>query len=336
MLFMYRFIFLLAIVLSCWATAQGTLEQIKTRGKLICGINASPTSFISEDQQNNLNGFNSDFCRAIAAAALGDANAVTLQSLSTQDRFAALTNGEIDVLISNTTWTSARDSQLVINFAPIILYDSQGIMVTKESGVATLADLNGRSICFLSNTTTEINLADVMVASGLTYTPLALNNIDEILAAYQEGQCEAWSTDKLSLFLYRQYLANPDQHEILSEKLSKEPLAPAVRQGDDIWFDIVKWTIFSTFLAEEHGINSSNVAQMAKESDSIDVLRLLGTEPTYVEQLKLESDAFYNVISQVGNYAEIYKRHWEPLGIPRGLNNLYTEDGGLLYAPPIR
>ncbi len=335
---MYKLIFLWILALGFMVNAQGTLEQVKQRGQLICGINASLPGFSNQDKNGGFSGFDIDFCRAVAAAVLGDAYAVTYKPLLVQDRFEALTSGQIDILIRNTTWTSARDSQQAINFAPTIFYDAQGVMVPKHLGITSLAGLAGRRICFISDTTTEINLADVMVANSLNYIPLAFNHANEILRAYQEGKCEAWSADRVSLIVYRQILDNPNQHEILPEKLAKEPLAPAVRHGDDIWFDIVKWTVFATFLAEEYGVNSSNVAQIAAESNDANVRRLLGIDPDHVEQLKLEPNAFHNVIAQVGNYAEIYERNWGKgsFGIPRDLNKLYTETGGLLYAPPMR
>ncbi len=334
---MYKFIFLI-LALGFAVNAQGTLEQIKARGQLVCGTNINLPGFSNQDANGGFSGFDVDFCRAVAAATLGDASAVTYKPLSAQERFEALTRGEVDILIRNTTWTSARDSQHEINFAPIIFYDAQGIIVSRQLGVTSLAGLNGRSICFLSGTTTEINLADVMVANNLSYTPLAFDEMNEVIAAYQEGQCDAWSADRTSLIVYRQALADPNQHEVLPEKIAKEPLAPAVRQGDDVWFDIVKWTIFATFLAEEHGVSSSNVAQVSQGSTDANVRRLLGLDPEYLVQLNLEPDAFYNVIAQVGNYAEIYERNWgqDTFNIPRDLNKLYTQEGGLLYAPPMR
>ncbi len=340
---MYKFVFLLIIVLGSITNAQGTLEQIKTRNELICGVNANLPGFSSQDDNGNFSGFDADFCRAVAAAVLGDANAVTYKALSAQERFEALTTGEVDILIRNTTWTSARDSQQEINFAPTIFYDSQGIMVSQQSGITSLAELNGRTICFVSGTITETNLADVMLANNLSYTPLAFNGTDEVLAAYKAGECEAWSADRTSLTVYSQTLIDPNQAYILPKEalpkiLAKEPLAPAVRHGDDIWFDVVKWTVFATFLAEEHGVSSSNIDQVAQESSDANVRRLLGVDPEHIEQLGLESNAFYNVIAQVGNYAEIYERNWgqSTFGIPRDLNRLYTEEGGLLYAPPMR
>ena len=335
---MYKFIFLWMLTIGFMVNAQGTLEQVRERGKLNCGVNAALPGFSSQDESGNFSGFDVDFCRAVAAAVLGDADAVTYRSLLVQDRFEALISSEVDILIRNTTWTSARDSQKDINFAPTIFYDAQGIMVPKQLGITSLAGLSGRRACFLSDTTTEINLADVMIANGLSYIPLAFNEVDEILTAYEEGKCEAWSADRASLIVYRQALADPSQHEILPEKISKEPLAPVVRHGDDTWFDIVKWTVFATFLAEEYGVSSSNIAQVAEESSDANVRRLLGLDPEHVKQLKLEPDAFRNVIAQVGNYAEIYERNWGQgsFGIPRDFNKLYTEEGGLLYAPPMR
>jgi general L-amino acid transport system substrate-binding protein len=335
-----RKLFVLLVLLGMGSSlAQTTLETVKSRGSLVCGVNAAGLAgFTNIGADGSYSGFDVDFCRAVAAAVLGDATKVEFRGLSAQERFTALQTGEIDVLIRNTTWTTNRDTALGFNFAPTTFYDGQGFMARKNANIAELDDLDGTTVCVQSGTTTELNLADVMAANDIEYTPLVFNEQAQIIAAYEEGACDAWTTDKSGLVAELTKLQTPADHVILAATISKEPLGPAVRHGDDQWFDIVKWVVYVTFAAEEYGITSANVDQEFIENNDPNVQRLLGVDPEKVQEFGLEPNAFLNVIKQVGNYAEIYERNLgesTPTYIPRGLNSSYM-DGGLLYAPPIR
>jgi general L-amino acid transport system substrate-binding protein len=289
------------------------------------------------DEAGNFSGFDVDCCRAVAAAVFGDATKFEIRPATAAERFTVLQTGEGDVLFRNTTWTMSRDTDLGANFAPITFYDGQGMMVRKDEGITTLEDLAGGSICVQTGTTTELNLADQMAALGIDYEPVVFETVDETFTAYEEGRCDAVTTDKSGLVSRQSVLAEPDAHTVLDATLSKEPLAPMVRQGDDQWFDIINWVVFTTILAEEHGITSANVDEFVS-SENPDIRRLLGQEGEFGQKVGLSNDWGYNVIKQVGNYGEIYNRNLGPdtvFNLPRGLNQLYTE-GGLLYAPPIR
>jgi general L-amino acid transport system substrate-binding protein len=334
------FVLLAAVLLSA-AVAQSTLEAVKARGSLICGVNGSGLAgFATVDANGAWSGFDVDYCKAIAAAVFGDSSKVEYRGLSAQERFTALQTGEVDVLIRNTTWTSNRDSALGLNFAPTTFYDGQGFMARKNSGIAELEDLDGTTICVQSGTTTELNLADVMAANDIEYTPLVFNEQDQITAAYEEGACDAWTTDKSGLVSTLTELSTPADHAILAATISKEPLGPSVRHGDDQWFDIVKWVVYATFMAEEYGLTAANVDEQAISNEDPNVQRLLGIIPEKVVEFGLDPSAFLNVIKQVGNYAEIYERNLgeaTPTFVPRdgSLNASYL-NGGLHYAPPIR
>ena len=283
-------------------------------------------------------GFDVDLCRAIAAAVLGDANAIRIVPTTPVNRFLALQSGEVDVLIRNTTWTFGRDVRLGINFAPPVFYDGQGIMAPLSEGIRTLADLTGRTICVSPGTTSAKNLPDVMTAEGIDYEQVLLDTSVDFKTAYESGLCDAYSNDKSFLSAQKTLLSKPDEHIILLETLSKEPLAPAVRQGDEQWFDIVKWVMFGLFAAEEHGVTSENVTEVASSTKIANVLYLLGLEGDYGQELGLESDFMFAVITQVGNYGQIYERNLgadSSVNLPRGQNAQYT-DGGLIYAPPFR
>lgn len=317
---------------------QSTLQIVQDRGRLICVGNASLPGFGFLDEQGNFSGFDVDLCKAVAAAIFGDANALEIRPTTAQERFTVLSSGEGDVLFRNTTWTMSRDTDLGANFGPVTFYDGQGIMVRKESGVATLQDLDGASICVQTGTTTELNLADQMAAAGVTYEPVVFETVDEVTTAYEEGRCDAWTTDKSGLVSRQSVLAEPDAHMIMDVTLSKEPLAPMVRHGDDQWYDLITWVVYATILAEEHGITSANVDEIRGSSENPDVRRLLGVEGDFGPKIGLSNDWAYNAIKLVGNYGEIYNRNLGPdtvFNLPRGLNALYTE-GGILYAPPIR
>lgn len=317
-----------------------TLKTVKARGELICGVNGQVPGFSYVDPQGNFSGFDVDFCRALSAAIFGTPDKVQYRQTTTGDRFTALQTGEIDVLIRNTTWTLTRDTENSGNFVPTTFYDGQGIMVTTASGITDLKGLEGGTVCVQTGTTTELNLADQMSANGVNYTPTTFQDADGTYGAYAEGRCDAVTSDKSQLVARRTVLADPSAHVILDVTLSKEPLGPMVRHGDDNWFDIVKWTVFATFAAEEYGVDSQNADQMLAESTNPEIQRLLGKEAEGAmgPKLGLSADWAFNVIKSVGNYAEIYNRNLgpdTPTFIPRGLNTLYTE-GGLLYSPPFR
>jgi general L-amino acid transport system substrate-binding protein len=315
-----------------------TLQVVQDRGRVICVGNASLPGFGFLDEAGNFSGFDVDYCKALAAAIFGDAEAYEIRPATAQERFTVLSSGEGDVILRNTTWTMSRDTDLGANFAPVTFYDGQGIMVRADSGVTDLAGLDGASICVQTGTTTELNLADQMAAAGVSYEPVVFETADEVTTAYEEGRCDAWTTDKSGLVSRQSIMAEPEAHTILDVTLSKEPLGPMVRHGDDQWLDIVTWVVFATMAAEEYGIDSTNVADMRDTSENPEVRRILGVEGDFGPKIGLSNDWAFNVISMVGNYGEIYSRNLGPetvFDLPRGLNALYT-DGGILYAPPIR
>ena len=329
---------LAALLFSGAALGQGLLQEVQDRGNLVCGVNDQLPGFGSVNAQGEYEGFDVDFCRAIAAAVLGDAQAVEFRPLSAQERFTALQTGEVDVLIRNTTWTSTRDTDLGLNFAPTTFYDGQGFMVPRDSGIETLQDLQGLRIGVQIGTTTELNLADVLGALNVDYTPVTFETADQLVAAYDAGNVDAWTTDKSGLASRLITLQDPSAHKIMDATISKEPLGPAVRHGDDQWFDVVKWVVFGLFEAEEYGVTSENVDQIAETTQNPNVQRLLGVDPSAVEDLGLEGTAIREAISQVGNYGEIYARNLgpeTPFDIPRGLNAQYY-NGGLIFGMPFR
>lgn len=316
-----------------------TLKAVQARGKLVCGVNGQLPGFSFIDPQGNWSGFDADFCRVLAAAIFGDATKVEFRPLTTQERFTALQTGEVDVLIRNTTWTLARDTDLGLNFTVTTFYDGQGIMVRKDSGFTKLEDLNGATICVQKGTTTELNLADAFSTAGVQYTPAVFEDINQTYGTYAEGRCDAVTSDKSQLSsVAKGALPDPENHVIMDVTLSKEPLGPVVRHGDDQWLDIVRWAVFATFFAEEKGITSANVDEIKANTTNPEIKRFLGLEGDFGQKLGLSNDWAYNIIKQVGNYGEIYDRNLGPntkTYIPRGLNSLYTQ-GGLLYAPPFR
>jgi general L-amino acid transport system substrate-binding protein len=321
-----------------FAQNQGKLAEVQARGELVCGVNDQLPGFGSVNEAGEFVGFDVDFCRALAAAVLGDAEAVRFRPLSAQERFTAVQTGEVDVLIRNTTWTSSRDSDVGLDFAPVNFYDGQGFMVRTDSGIQELADLEGLRIGVQSGTTTELNLADVMGALDIEYEPVIFEQADQLVRAYDQGAVDAWTTDKSGLASYLPTLQDPSAHQILEATISKEPLAPSVLQGDSQWRDVVSWVIYGLFNAEEYGVTSENVAEQAETSQIPDVQRMLGVEPEPLQQLGLDPQAIRNAIEQVGNYGEIYNRNLGPdtqFDIPRGLNAQWS-DGGLLYGIPFR
>ena len=323
------------------ASGEGRLADVQARGQLICGVNGALPGFSFLDEATGENtGFDADFCRAVAAAVLGDPELVEFRSVATDQRGPLLQSGDIDVLIRNTTWTVSRDTSWGL-FGPTTFYDGQAIMVnsTLLTDVTTIDDLAGATVCVQSGTTTELNLTDRL---GDSITPQVFPEIDPTYAAYEEGRCDAVTSDRSQLVARRTAFENPADHLILEEVMSKEPLGPVVPLGDDQWFNIVKWTVYATIQAEEFGITQANVADMAETSENPGVLRLLGqtvpdTDP-FDSGLGLEPEWAVNVITAVGNYGEIYERNLgagTPFELERGLNSLWT-DGGLLYAPPYR
>lgn len=322
------------LVFGATAIAQAqTLERVKSRGRLVCGVNNALPGFGYIESDGSWSGFDVDFCRAIAAAVLGDPEAVEFVPLSAAQRQPAIQTGEVDVLIRNTTWTLSRDTEWTADFAPTTFYDGQGFMVRKDLGVAELEDLAGASICVTRGTTTELNLADTMRARGIPFTAVVFEEVDTVYNAYEQGRCDAVTSDTSQLASRRAVMANPDDHVILDVTISKEPLGPATRHGDNQWHDIVTWVVFATFFAEEYGITQDNVTSF--ESDNPEVNRFLGKEGGLGAMLGLDDDWAVRVIQAVGNYAEIFERNLSPLGIPRGLNRQWT-DGGLLFAYPFR
>ena len=324
------------------AEGESRLDTIIDRGELICGVNGSLPGFSFLDDQGNNTGFDADYCRAVAAAVLGDPEAVDFRAINADQRGPALQTGEVDVLIRNTTWTVSRDTSWGL-FGPTTFYDGQAIMVNSTlTDATTIEDLAGATICVQSGTTTELNLADQFGALGLEFTPQVFPEIDPTYAAYEEGRCDAVTSDRSQLVARRTAFANPDEHLILEDVLSKEPLGPVAPLGDPQWFNVIKWTVFATIEAEELGITSENVTEMVETSEDPVVQRLLGVTPEGTEPfdsgLGLEPDWVVNVISAVGNYGEIYDRNLGPdtdFALERGLNSLWSE-GGLLYAPPYR
>jgi general L-amino acid transport system substrate-binding protein len=327
-----------AVASGVFAPARtATLEQVKARGILNCGSGTGLAGFGLPDAQGNWNGLDVDVCRAISAAIFNDPTKVKFVSLSAKDRFTALQSGEIDVLSRNTTWTSSRDSALGLNFAGVNYYDGQGFMVKKSAKIASAMELNGASVCVQQGTTTELNLADYFRANKLQLKAVTFATNDETVKAYEGGRCDAFTTDASGLYAERLRMAKPDDHMVLPEIISKEPLGPSVRHGDDQWLDVVKWVHYAMITAEELGVTKANVDEQLKSTNP-DVKRLLGTEGKHGEALGLTNDWAYRVIKHVGNYGETFEKNvgaGSQLKISRGLNNLWSK-GGLQYAPPIR
>jgi general L-amino acid transport system substrate-binding protein len=321
--------------LSAQAASAQTLKTVKDRGSLICGVSQGLPGFSTPDDKGNWAGLDVDFCRAIAAAIFNDPTKVKFTPLSAKDRFEPLKSGEIDVLSRNTTWTSSRDA--LFNFAAVTYYDGQGFMVRKALKVNSALELNGASVCTQTGTTTELNLADYFRANNMKYEVIAFGSADETVKAYEAGRCDAFTTDMSQLYAERLKLANVNDHAILAEIISKEPLGPLVRHGDDQWFDLVKWVHYAMLNAEELGVSQKTVGDAAK-SNQPEIKRLVGAEGAYGEQLGLTKDWVVRIVKHVGNYGEIYDRNLgtgSKLNISRGLNRLWTK-GGIQYAPPIR
>lgn len=327
----------LAAGLSAQAADAQTLKTVKDRGMLSCGVSQGLPGFSSPDDKGNWTGLDVDVCRALAAAIFNDPTKVKFVPTSAKDRFTALQSGEIDLLSRNTTWTLSRDTSLGANFTGVTYYDGQGFMVKKSLKVNSALELNSASVCVQTGTTTEQNLADYFKANNMKYEVIAFGTNDETVKAYEAGRCDVFTTDQSGLYSNRLKLANPNDHMVLPEIISKEPLGPMVRHGDDQWFDIVKWTLFAMITAEELGVTSKNVDEKAK-MENPELKRVLGTDGNFGEQLGLTKDWVIRIVKAVGNYGEVFDRNvgaGSPLAINRGLNNLWNK-GGLQYAPPIR
>ena len=318
------------------AQAGEQLDAIIERDRLICGVNTGLAGFGIADSQGNWTGFDVDYCKALAIAILGDSSKVDYVPLSSVQRFPALQAGEVDILSRNTTWTLTRDASLGSTFAGVWFYDGQGFMVRAADGIESLEDMNGASICVESGTTTELNLADVFAARGIAYEPVLFEALQEVLTAFFEGRCDVYTTDASALAAVRTANApNPDDYVILPELISKEPLGPMLRRGDDELFAIARWVLYATLEAEEKGVTSANVADMLANSADPTVQRLLGGSDEMGSLLGLRNEWAYDIIAELGNYGEMYERNITPLGLPRGLNALWNE-GGIQYAPPVR
>lgn len=318
------------------ASAQ-TLNAVKQKGQLACGSNTGLAGFGQPDAQGNWTGLDVEYCRAVAAAIFNDPTKVKFVPLSAKDRFTALQSGEVDLLVRNTTWTISRDTSLGLEFGPVNYYDGQGFMVRKSLKVASAKELSGASVCVQQGTTTELNLADYFRANKMQLKSVTFATSDETIKAYDAGRCDAFTTDASGLYAERLRLANAGDHIVLPEIISKEPLGPSVRHGDNQWWDIVKWTHFALITAEELGVTKANVDTMLK-SENPDVKRLLGTEGKFGEAMGLTNDWAYRIVKHMGNYGEMFERtvgQGSPLKISRGQNALWT-NGGLQYAPPIR
>ncbi|MCD0421767.1 amino acid ABC transporter substrate-binding protein [Rhodopseudomonas sp. BR0M22] len=326
-----------AAVFSVSPAGAQTLKTVKDRGMLSCGVSQGLPGFSAPDDKGNWTGLDVDVCRAIAAAVFDDASKVKFVPLSAKDRFTALQSGEIDVLSRNTTWTLSRDTSLGVNFAGISYFDGQGFMAKKALKVNSALELNGASICVQTGTTNEQNVADYFKGNNMKYEVIAFANADEAVKAYESGRCDVFTSDVSQLYAQRLKLATPADHIVLPEVISKEPLGPLVRHGDDQWFDIVKWTLFAMINAEELGVTQKNVDEMAK-SDKPELKRVFGTDGNLGEQLGLTKDWVSRIVKATGNYGESFERNvgtGSKLEIARGLNKLWNK-GGIMYAPPIR
>lgn len=320
------------------ASAGGSrLQTVLDRGELVCGVEGNIPGFSFVDESGTYSGLDVDFCKAVAAALFDDPEAVQYRNLDSTERFTALSGGEVDMLSRNTTWTTSRDTSVGLEFAPTTFYDGQGMMVREDSGITTLEDFAGKSICVETGTTTELNLTDQMRDRGVEFEPVVFQDANAAYAAYAEGRCEGMTSDKSQLIARRSTLPSPDDHVLLEVTMSKEPLGPVTINNDSSWFDVVKWVTYATMEAEELGVDSSNVDSLL-ESDNPTIRRFLGVEGELGEGLGISNDFAYRVIKHVGNYGEIYERNLgkdSQFGLDRGLNASW-KDGGLLYAPPFR
>jgi len=323
---------------SGFAQAGATLDKVKKQGFVQCGVSDGLPGFSVPDAKGNYQGIDVDICRGVAAAVLGDASKVKYSPLTAKERFTAIQSGEVDMLSRNTTWTSSRDAGMGLVFTGVTYYDGIGFLVNKKLGVSSAKELDGATICIQAGTTTELNVSDYFRSNGLKYTPITFDTSDESAKSLESGRCDVLTSDQSQLYAQRIKLAAPADYVVLPEVISKEPLGPVVRKGDEEWFSIVKWTLFAMLNAEEAGITSKNVEAEAKATKNPDVARLLGADGEYGKDLKLPKDWAVQIIKQVGNYGEVFDRNvgaGSELKIERGLNALWNK-GGLQYAPPVR
>ncbi|HHI70735.1 MAG TPA: amino acid ABC transporter substrate-binding protein [Rhodobacteraceae bacterium] len=324
--------------LTAGIAAAGTLDDVKARGKLNCGVSTGLVGFASPDANGRWEGYDVAVCRAVAAAVLGDKDAVEFVPLSSKTRFTALASGEVDMLARNTTWTFSRDVDLKLDFVGVNYYDGQGFMVPKSLGVTSAKDLDGATVCIQTGTTTELNLADFFRVNGISYEPVPVENNSEAQTQYLSGACDTLTTDASGLAATRAAFENPGDHVILPEIVSKEPLGPLVRHGDNQWGDVVRWTLNALISAEELGITSANIEELSKGTNNPEINRILGTEGNLGEMLGLDADWAKRAIAASGNFGEIFEANIgekTPIGLARGLNAQW-KDGGLIYSPPFR
>ncbi|XDA98846.1 amino acid ABC transporter substrate-binding protein [Sulfitobacter sp. LCG007] len=324
--------------LAAGAAAAGTLEDVKARGKLNCGVTTGLVGFAAPDANGEWNGFDVAVCRAVAAAVLSDAKAVEFVPTTGKTRFTALASGEIDLLARNTTWTFSRDADLKFTFIGVNYYDGQGFMVPKALGVSSAKELDGATVCVQTGTTTELNLAEFFRVNNISYEPVPIETNAEAQQQYLAGACDVYTTDASGLAATRAAFENPGDHILLPEIISKEPLGPLVRHGDDEWADITRWTLYALIAAEELGVTSANVAEIGTSTNNPEVARLLGTEDNLGAMLGLDAEWAKRAIAAVGNYGEVFEKNIgesTPIGLARGLNAQWT-NGGLIYSPPFR
>ncbi|WP_375595606.1 amino acid ABC transporter substrate-binding protein [Algihabitans albus] len=324
-------------VLTAGAASAQTLDAVKQRGAVQCGVTTGLAGFAAPNDVGEWEGFDVDFCRAMAAAVFGDPDMVNYTPTTAKERFTALQSGEIDLLARNTTWTFSRDVNLGFEFVGINYYDGQGFMVRTDLGVDSALELDGASVCIQTGTTTELNLADYFRTNGMSFEPVTVDTADQAREAYEAARCDVYTTDASGLAAQRSSMSDPSAHKILPEIISKEPLGPLVRHGDNQWGDIARWVLNAMVTAEELGVTSENASDMT-DSENPEIRRLLGSEGELGAMLGLSNDFAYNVITMVGNYSEVYENNIgvdTPLGLERGLNALWN-DGGVLYSPPFR
>jgi len=329
---------LVAFAACAISASAGTLQDVQKAGILKCGVSTGLPGFAEVGSNKQWKGLDVDMCRSVAAAVLGDASKVKLVPLTAKERFTALQSGEIDLLSRNTTWTQSRDTTLGVNFAGVNFYDGQGFLVNKNLGVNSAKELDGASVCITAGTTTELNLAEYFKSNNMSYKPITYDTADQVRKGFEAGRCDLITSDSSQLYAIRTQLAHPNNFKVLPEIISKEPLGPLVRQGDDEWFNIVKWSLNALKTAEEFGVTSKNVDKMVASSKVPEVKRLLGVDGNLGKNLHLDNKWSYRIIKQVGNYGESFERNvgmGSPLKISRGLNALWNK-GGLQYSPPFR
>lgn len=317
------------------AASAGTLDEVRQRDAVLCGVSTGLPGFSVPDSQNNWTGMDVDFCRAVAAAVLGDASKVKFTPLSAKERFTALQSGDIDILSRNTTWTASREQAMGAVFAGVMFYDGQGFMVKKSANIKRASQLNGATVCVQPGTTTELNLTDYFRSKKMTFKPVVIQDLSQVEQAFFGGRCDVYTTDISGLAATRRKADKPDDYVILPDAISKEPLGPMIRRGDWDYFNLVRWTLFGLIEAEEYGVTQANVDKLKAESKEPPIQRLLGTSGDIGKGMGLDNDWMFRVIKAVGNYGEMFTRNVTPLGLERGQNALWKDDG-LMYAPPIR